>query len=144
MRTVVTVRRLVVAAVVLVAVPASPRHWCGSAVNPGSGLTSPAFLTHTASHGAAVSARLVCKKPKDVCNRRSGKITGTLTLAGPNVDDISGTLTYKHGLVCGLSCEADTDSTGQPQTVACSYTCPSGSKVTQGAFTVQRDCSTTS
>jgi hypothetical protein len=126
----------------LAAVPAEARHWCGSALNYANALTSPALLNHTTSHGPAVAAKLVCKKPKDVCNRRSGKIAGTLTIAGPNVDNLSGTLTYKHGLVCGLFCQLDTDASGQPQSAECSYTCPAGSKVTEGAFTVQYDCST--
>jgi hypothetical protein len=103
-------------------------------------MTSIALLNHTTSHGTAVAAKLVCKKPKDVCNRRAGKIEGTLSLVGPNLDHLSGTLTYKHGPVCSLGCQIDTDPAASPELAACSYVCPSGSKVTEGAFTVMRQC----
>jgi hypothetical protein len=135
-------RRVSGAAVLAVAMlidVARAASWCGDALNPATGVTSPVSATRRHLSGSTVSARLVCRRPKSVCNGHAGKIEGTLAASPGGGGYLTGTLTYKHRFVCGVGCAVSIEG-DRPSLFACSYTCPSPAIVRSGSFTIQRRC----
>ena len=145
----------IVLATLAIAVDARASRWCGPAFSIANlERTTPASFKYRNKagriraglkvEGDTGSGFLKCRRPADICNGRTGVVTGTFVpdASGiPGYERFVGTLRYASGRIgCNLTCLVSPETVEPRTNFSCQYLCPPPAAVQNGGFQIAESC----